>query len=711
MKKKNYFLVALFNFAALCCYAQQSSIYVSTKGSDNSKGTKKSPLKTVSAAVKKAETLSGDVKIILSSAEHRTPKTIEISKGKWSSLEIKGDVGAKISGDLFLDKSMAVNVTDSEIVARLRPEVRRKVKVIDFKKMGVELSDIRSVGFGRDSGEAWSELVVDDKQLKMARWPNDSMVLIGKVLVSGDDKEKKEGKLPIFQFKESRPLEWKNDGNIWISGYFGHGYADDMIGVSEINGADSTIHPNDFTIYQFLTGADFRRWYGLNVIEEIDVEGEYVLDAKGGKIYFYPPKESFEKIRLTTLKEPIFAIENCSNVTIKNLIIENSRGMGVYMQNTDNVVVDSCVLRNLGSVAVCLGAGTISKDKTSVLPHAMEAGGDLTSRVIGDMMGSIYENTMLNRLAGRNSGVRNSYIYNTGAGGVSLGGGDRKTLTRADNFVENCIISNYNRIEKSYRAAIWMDGVGCRVTKCDIYDAPSMAILFHGNDHIIEYCNISDVCKEVDDQGAIYYGRDPSERGHIIRYNYFKELSPRHRVTATYHDDGACGSEVYGNIYHRAGSLPVLIGGGMDHNYHGNIFIDSPVAIHIDNRLMNWAQGMVKKSAVFDVRLKSVDYDKEPYSEAYPKLVNYWNENPATPKRNTIHGNLFFKIGNILNGQSSFGEFWNNWITNEDPGFVDVNEPLKGFKSDAEVFKRIKGFKEIDYKNIGSDLDRTMILK
>ena len=105
------------------------------------------------------------------------------------------------------------------------------------------------------------------------------------------------------------------------------------------------------------------------------------------------------------------------------------------------------------------------------------------------------------------------HIYNVGAGGISLGGGDRASLTPAGNYVENCRIHDYNRIEKSYRPGIWMDGVGNRISKCDIYDAPSMAILFHGNNHVIELCDITNVCSEVDDQGAVYYGRDPSEQG------------------------------------------------------------------------------------------------------------------------------------------------------------------------------------------------------
>lgn len=317
---------------------------------------------------------------------------------------------------------------------------------------------------------------------------------------------------------------------------------------------------------------------------------------------------------------------------------------------------------------------------------------------------ALYQRPALYRDSGRNNGVRNCHIYNVGAGGVSLGGGNRLTLTPSHNFVTNCRISRYNRIEKSYRPAMWIDGVGNLVSKCSIFDAPSMAILFHGNDHIIELCDITNVCQEVDDQGAIYYGRDPSERGHIIRYNYFHSLSPRHRVTATYHDDGACGSEVYGSIYYRAGSLPVLIGGGCDHHYYNNLFIESPVAIHIDNRLQNWAANMIAKGGIFEERLNVVNFTQPPFSTAYPEFVNYWNEDPSMPKRNLIERNLFYNIDTVMRCNAKWGEWLNNWTTTQDPGFIDLENPLRGFKADAPILKIRPDAAKIPFRNIGSTL-------
>lgn len=702
--KKKYLLSALLILTCFMAYGEKP-VAVSSSVKTR-KITVKPGKEALQKAIEKASLLEGDVVIEMDGGAYHTDQTIAITTGKWNSLTIKSKPGksVSISGDKVVPLHYVKKVTNPAIISRLQETVRGKVMEVDCKKMGIELDNIHASGFGRKSLPAWSELIVDETPLQLSRWPNDSMALIGKVLIPGVSEDKKQGKLPVFSFNEERPMQWKNTENMWIGGYFCWGYADDMVPVQSINPKDSTIHVGMYTTYQFNTGTDFRRWFAVNLIEEIDREGEFVIHPEEKKFYFLPSEKGFSKVRLTVLNDPIIAIEQCQNVTIEGITFENSKGIGIYMDNTENVLINKCTIRNVGNVGVCIGKGTDSPEKADPHPHAMEAGGTLCGRIIGDLMGKIYENTILDRQAGKNNGVKDCYIYNTGAGGVSLGGGNRSTLTPSNNYVENCKISRYNRIEKSYRAGVWMDGVGNRITKCDIFDAPSMAILFHGNNHVIEYCKITQVCQEVDDQGAIYYGRDPSERGNIIRYNYFHELSPRHRVTATYHDDGACGSQVYGNIYFKAGSLPVLIGGGMDHNYYNNIFIDSPVAIHLDNRLQNWSKNSLDKEGIYDKRLQAVNHTQPPYSTAYPELVGYWSDDPAFPKRNQIHKNLFFKISNIVNGRTMWGEFWNNWATDRNPGFIDPSDPLKGFRKDAEVFSRIEGFKDIPFHEIGSTL-------
>ena len=102
-------------------------------------------------------------------------------------------------------------------------------------------------------------------------------------------------------------------------------------------------------------------------------------------------------------------------------------------------------------------------------------------RKIGCLGNKIYNDILFNQNGGSHNGIVNCYIYDVGAGGISLCGGDRASLTPAGNYVENCRIHDYNRVEKSYRPGVLIQGVGNRVTKCDIFNAPSMAILFHGS--------------------------------------------------------------------------------------------------------------------------------------------------------------------------------------------------------------------------------------
>lgn len=45
-----------------------------------------------------------------------------------------------------------------------------------------------------------------------------------------------------------------------------------------------------------------------------------------------------------------------------------------------------------------------------------------------------------------------------------------------------------------------------------------------------------------------------------------------------------------------------------------------------------------------------------------------------------IEGNLFYKIGNVVRGQSEWLELYNNWATGSDPGFVDAADPLEDLR-------------------------------
>lgn len=705
--KRNFLWIIMMVLMPFTAFAEKRIYYVSTKGNDNASGTLNRPFRTAQKALAAAEKHQTDtVEILFRGGTYQLSESVRI-KGKNIILRPYDSEKVAFSGGISIGSNKIKAIKDEAVKSRIQDDVKDKVKEIDVKSMNVELAGISPKGFGRAALPSWSELFVNGKPQHLSRWPNDSTVLIGKIRCTGDiPRDKKFGiGDPVFEYLEDRPSSWKSAEDMWIAGYFAYGYADDMIPVKSIDPSEKTITAAIPTMYGFLTGASFRRWYALNLIEEIDEPGEYVIDKKLGKIYFLPGNEPMEHVNISILEEPMFYIEESENILIQGFTFEYSRGMGVYMDTSDNVKIDSCTFRNLGYVAVSIGRGDLPDGDIYKAQHESDQKyEDGIGGVIGTLSSRLYDDRLFNRHAGKNNGVTNCVIYQVGSGGINLGGGDRKTLTPANNYVENCQIHDFNRIEKSYRPGISIDGVGNRVKNCEIFNAPSMAVLINGNDHIVEYCDIHHVCQEVDDQGALYYGRDPSERGLKVRYCYFHHLDSKHRVSATYHDDGACGMEVYGCIYYRAGTIPVLIGGGHDNVYKNNIFVDVPLAIHIDNRMQNWSKNSLDKDGIFDQRLRTIKYDQPPYSSAYPLLADYWKGDPSFPRNNLIAGNLFYKVRNLLSGSLSFANWYNNYMAQENPGFINEKNILEGFIENAPVFDRIEHFQPIPFDKIGFKL-------
>lgn len=705
--KRNFLWIIMMVLMPFTAFAEKRIYYVSTKGNDNASGTLNRPFRTAQKALAVAEKYQTDtVEILFRGGTYQLSESVRI-KGKNIILRPYDSEKVVFSGGISVSTNKIKAIKDEAIKSRIQDGVKDKVKEIDVKSMNVELAGISPKGFGRAALPSWSELFVNGKPQHLSRWPNDSTVLIGKIRCTGDiPRDKKFGiGDPVFEYLEDRPSSWKSAEDMWIAGYFAHGYADDMIPVKSIDPSEKTITAAIPTMYGFLTGASFRRWYALNLIEEIDEPGEYVIDKKLGKIYFLPGNEPMEHVNISILEEPMFYIEESENILIQGFTFEYSRGMGVYMDTSYNVKIDSCTFRNLGYVAVSIGRGDLPGGDIYKAQHESDKKyEDGIGGVIGTLSSRLYDDRLFNRHAGKNNGVTNCVIYQVGSGGINLGGGDRKTLTPANNYVENCQIHDFNRIEKSYRPGVSIDGVGNRVKNCEIFNAPSMAVLINGNDHVVEYCDIHHVCQEVDDQGALYYGRDPSERGLKVRYCYFHHLDSKHRVSATYHDDGACGMEVYGCIYYRAGTIPVLIGGGHDNVYKNNIFVDVPLAIHIDNRMQNWSKNSLDKDGIFDQRLRTIKYDQPPYSSAYPLLADYWKGDPSFPRNNLIAGNLFYKVRNLLSGSLSFANWYNNYMAQENPGFINEENILEGFIDNAPVFDRIEHFQPIPFDKIGFKL-------
>lgn len=626
-------------FLTALCGAQAAEFYVSPVGVDKDPGSKEKPFATLERARDAArEAGPGSATIHLASGAYRLTNTFELDE-RDSNTTFKGTKGTRITGSIVIPNTAAKPVKDAAILERLLPEVRGKVVEMDLHALGItDFGELGPRGFARPFIPAPIELIVNGEPLAVAQWPNpgERPVAMGRVIDRGPvprngDKPTHGGK---FTFETDRPLRWTQARDIWLTGIFNQGWADNTVKVASIDSAAksfTTVHPD---MYGFAGPAGYRGWRALNLLEEIDLPGEFMADAATGKIYVLPPEGVDLKavpLELTVMKTPLVAIEGATNVIFDGVDFENSRGMGVYIERGANNRIQNATLRNLGMVAVSLGKG-IAPDPD--YQHTFT--GAPISRDLGSLYVHKYDNPDFDRDAGTGHAVVNCHIYNIGAGAVSLGGGNRITLTPGGNFVDNCRIHHFNRWDRTYKGAVNIEGVGNRISHNVIHDGPALAIYLHGNDHVIEYNDIRRVVLEGHDMGAFYMGRDATERGNIIRYNLWRDLATQHMNFCLYFDDsGGDSTKVYGNVFYRAGNrATVYLAGGSDFLVENNLFVDC-------NQPMQQEGFRGTHLAIIRQRMELMKYDQPPWSERYPEMAGYLKA--SRPRNNVVRNNLVIK--------------------------------------------------------------------
>ena len=566
-------------------------------------------------------------------------------------------------------------VSDPSILARLDPAARSHVLQADLKAQGIaEFGQMRRRGFGQAIVPAGLELFFEDRPMTLARWPND-----GWAHVAGTPGGSQGGR---FTYTGDRPQRWKTADDVWLHGYWTWDWADSYEKVQSIDTASHTIFTEPpHGIYGYTPG---KRFYALNLLEELDSPGEWYLDRKTGLLYFWPPAPLISSRAVVSLLEtPMVTLTDTANVTLRDLTFECSRGSGVEIAGGAHNLVAGCTLRNLGTFAVRIGNGP------------------------GDTHPAASTGVAHARAAGAGNGVAGCDIYQTGDGAIQLDGGDRRTLTPGGNFAVNNHLYDYSRWSFTYRPGVLVDGVGNRVAHNSIHDAPHTAILLSGNDHIIEYNEIYRVCLQTGDAGAFYMGRDFTMRGNIVRYNYFHDIARNLEgssfvdVMSVYLDDCASGTTVYGNIFYRGGRA-AMIGGGRDNTIENNIFVDCAPAIHVDGRGLGWAKFWFdgRDPTLMD-RLKAMNFTAPPYSTRYPHLANILADDPAVPKYNRIARNICVGTNWIewLDGINDKVVEVRDNLTAGDPRFVSLQKRDFRLKPDSPALKL--GFQSIPIQKIG----------
>ncbi len=663
-----------------------ADIFVSPKGDDHNAGTEQKPFATLERArdavreIKRNAVLPDNgLTIWLRGGDYIRSKSLELSA------EDSGTPDAPIVWRAYKNEHVRIlggrvlkgfkKVMDADIRARLDESASNNVLQADLRIQGIhDLGALKSRGFGRLTLPAHGELFFDSRPMTLARWPNagnwEHIQDFPRETGSDDGHGTNIGSLEGGFFYESdRPSRWKSKENIWIHGYWAYDWANSYERIAELDVTRRFLRTAEpYGNYGFNKK---QRFYFLNIMEELDEPGEWYVDKKAGILYFWPPSpiESGEAL-FSLLERPLVILKDASHITLRGILFEGTRGNAIEINGGESDQIAGCLLRNIGDWAVTINNG-------------------------------------------KNHGVQNCDIFDTGDGGVSLEGGDRQTLTPGGHYVENSHFARLGRWSKCYVPAVSMTGVGLRASNNLIHDHPHCAILFWGNDHLIEFNDIHHIALETGDVGAIYTGRDYTFRGNRIRHNYIHETGGVGMGSmGVYMDDCVSGTEVFGNVFYKA-HWAMFIGGGRDHHVENNLFVDCDPAVRADGRGLDTSQvwrDMVDKT--MRDRLNSVPLDL--YRKRYPEMKTL-DAYYGSPGGAAIAGYAFTGVppeGNVIahnvcmgdwiditwHAQETLFDIHGNFVTNDRK---QIGEPKTGFQLPKDSPAWETGFKPIPFDRIG----------
>ena len=687
--------------------------YVSINGSDSNSGSKEAPFLTIEKAVEAVrntdKTGKNGITVCIEAGEYRV-SSLEFTKEDSGTAECPitycaygGEV--VLNGGVTIDSGSIQSAEDyPEIARRLTPEARKSVAVVDLTKAPYSLTKedwgkIYAIGSyntassydGDYTGELYCELFINDKRQNLARYPDNDFLLTEEVVKTGLGKESDGALTTVENWDEIRNPEpdvyrvnaelanriagWEKLDDVWMFGYWKYDWADASSPIGSFNAETLELSPKFVSLYGTKEDAPY---YFFNVLEELTTEGEWYLERENGLLCFLmPDSDATTQIDLSISQKPVISAE-ADYLTFDSITVKGTRSDGIVITGNNNTV-ENCLIKNVAGNALIM--------------------------------------------TGSNNLAYNNEITHTGKGGIILSGGDTETLTPGNNKADNNYIHDWSEIYQTYQPAVTLEGVGNVCSHNEMANAPHEAITYKGNNHIIEYNNIHDVCLLSDDAGAIYSGRSWVWYGNVIRYNAVYNLgSGEHRPDGIYLDDALSGQQIYGNLLINIPRNSIHIGGGRDNLVANNVVINSgSSAVYFDHRAREgalengWFTHAHIGSGDMWEALYSSPWQSKAWQEAFPEYKTMTDDvskadskdfipNPSSTVKGNIIINKDAEIGDISSDAMSFSDISENVIFSLgklDSIFVDIEAGNYNVKDVEKIRESIPGFEEIPLDKIG----------
>ena len=687
MKKCVKITLAAAVATALCDAFCAQTVFVSPNGSDTAgTGTEEKPFASLSKAIEvfcAAE--PGDFEIRIAEGEYYFDKGISIlprhTKGKTLSItgpKFSSEPKVRLIGGIKIEAINLERVSDKNVLSKIPADARGALYKIDLKKFGVKkLGEVIRLGWSTwNSRPIESEAFLNRKPMVPARYPNDdSLLKIGKVFDPGSithfvgsnayvplKNENRRG--ATFGYDFDRPARWANAQDAFLRGNFSVGWAYDQIKIKKIDTAAKTITLSDFHVYGVRSntppkgsrdyadraGLEVRGYQVFNLIEELDMPGEYFIDRKN--LVFYTILESKPKdgdcFYFSLLPDPILSISGSENIKIQNIEFSVTRNSPIRGEFCRNIEINKCFFRSCGRPMVLNGVSLKRRDES-----------DYSSRM------------------SKNNKILNCKFFDNATGGAAIGGGNRRTLESSNVLISNCTFNKNSLRVFCGGYALSISGVGVRFANSRISNQRQSTLVFTGNNHIIEKNIFERCCEFANDYGVVYTYSNLAQLGNVIRYNFFTNNRSNFGPSAgVYVDESNAGVLVSHNIFCNTGNNAgassfgaVYIHGGCETRAEKNIFINCKSAFGsqtwTDEKYAKKLQGEAKWRA-------SIDIENGPYHKAYPRLSRILD--PSEPRINYAFHNKIFNSSMALNGLLLL--YGNSYISPSDAKAVRNNQHL-----------------------------------
>lgn len=669
MKKvKSIILILSFILAFIpVVYADDViEIHVSTDGKPEGSGSIYDPvdgLESARLAVQKQKTRNPGtpINVLFHEGTYRLKKSVQFTQAdsgtEKAPITYMAVPGEKVSfkGSEVIDLTKIKPVEDAKILAKLPRTSRNKVGYIDLAEQGFndlgQIPDATSMYYTESSFE-YSEIFLNDRQQIMARWPNGFNGYEKMASVVNQGGRGKNGVGGVFETKDYRLMNWVDAKDAWVVGFFGTDYMYDRVKLGAIDVNKKQITLKNGSGYG-LRSSSSQRYAVINLLEELDMPGEYYIDHEKNILYYYPETSLKNAVmEVTTLGDDLLKITSLKNVNFKNLNFEQTRGCAIRAyDDLENMTITGCTFNNIGRYAIWHWTNKVS-----------EVGQNNTQSI------EYRENGWVN------VHVDGNIFSNIGTFAVRAYCGSKDK-----NELSNCTFNNnyfynlgiYDRASRSLN----IFGVGVDIAN-NTQHYGGYGIVYQGSDINVHNNELYNLMNQLSDGGAIYTGRNFINRNNKIYENYLHDIIAKNDFItspyahAIYLDDMESGHEVFRNIVARANN-GVVINCGMSNNVHDNTFIDCS-----KNGVMVSMFGMGNKDNIERQTTQALNALKNPAYDRFPDIkADFDSGLIAYPARNTIVGN------NAINAPMSYSDSImndyynvikdNNTLTKDD--FVDAD--------------------------------------